>query len=287
VTDSIHIVLSSDDNYARYLAVTIVSVLANRAEDDKLVFHILDGGIRQKNREIIAKLVANYGGSIEFLTVDQSLFSGKMLNITAQNHITLATYYRLLTPSLIKADRCIYMDCDMICCSSLVPVWRTEFDGYLAAAVQDISDKELAPRLGVKNYFNAGFFLFNLRAMREEGIQERFFRFIEEHHDRILMHDQDVLNAVLEGRIFELDKRWNCQVCKTRACKEKGFHTLSRNASVLHYLGRRKPWVKGCRAPGREQYWKYLEMTPWKMSAAEKIRFQIGDIVERMRMILK
>lgn len=285
--DYIHVVLSSDNNYAKYLAVTIVSILCNKAEEDALFFHVLDGGISQENRQTIEAMVAEHGASIEFLSIDQAIFSGKELNITQANHITLATYYRLLIPSILKGDRCIYMDCDMICCASLAPVWQTDLEGYIAAAVRDISEEELAPRLGLQRYFNAGFFLFDLKAMREKGIEELCFRFIEKHSDRILFHDQDVLNAVLDGQILELEKTWNCQVCKTRACKEKGFHALSRTANILHYLGRKKPWVPGCRAPGREQYWKYLELTPWKMSSSEKMNFLIKNTLRRILTIFK
>jgi len=277
MADTMHIVLSSDDNYAKYLAVTIASVICNRKDSDVLFFHILDGGITQENRDKIKSMTAERGASIEFLPIDQALFSGKVLNITEKNHVTLATYYRLLIPSLIQADRCIYMDCDMICRASLAPVWKTKLDDCIAAAVKDIDEDKQSERLSLSRYFNAGFFLMDLKAMREERTQEQFFRFIEEHHDRIVMHDQDVLNCVLQGRIHELDMTWNCQVAKTHKCKETGFHDLSRTANILHYVGHRKPWVKGCRAPGRGEYWKYLQKTSWsKWTVIETIFSFIG-----------
>jgi len=266
MSEAMHIVLSSDDNYAKYLAVTIVSVLCNKDKSDSLSFHILDGGIQHENRNKIEAMVKERGASIEFLAIDQSLFSGKVLNITEKNHVTLATYYRLLIPSLIKADRCIYMDCDMICRTSLAPVWRTELGSNIAAAVKDIDEDKQSERLELNRYFNAGFFFMDLKAMREEGTQEQFFGFIEEYHDQIVMHDQDVLNCVLHGRIHELDMTWNCQVTKTHKCKDIGFHKLSHTANILHYIGRKKPWVRGCRAPGRGEYWKYLQETPWRES---------------------
>jgi len=51
MSEAMHIVLSSDDNYAKYLAVTIVSVLCNKDKSDSLSFHILDGGIQHENRK--------------------------------------------------------------------------------------------------------------------------------------------------------------------------------------------------------------------------------------------
>lgn len=258
-----HVVLSADDKYAKYLAVTIVSVLSNRAEGDEMVFHVLDDGIRQENRRKIVELVTNHRGFIEFVPVDQQMFSGKVLNITAENHVTLATYYRLLIPSLIKVERCIYMDCDMVCRASLAPLWKTDLEDCIAAAVKDIDEDKQSVRLQLKRYFNAGFLLMNLTAMRIEGIQERFFHFIEQYYDRIVMHDQDVLNWVLHGRIHELDMTWNCQVAKTHKCRETGFYELSRKANILHFIGHRKPWMHGCGAPERNEYWKYRRELPW------------------------
>ncbi|WP_446424621.1 glycosyltransferase family 8 protein [Mailhella sp.] len=257
MSDIMHIVLSADDNYAQYLAVTIVSVLSNRASDDRLFFHVLDGGIREENRRKIIEMIEQYEAKIAFHHIDKNLFSGKVLNITEKNHVTLATYYRLLIPSLINAERCIYMDCDMICRTSLAPLWSCHLGDNIVAAVKDIDEDKQSSRLGLTHYFNAGLLLINLKYMLEKQIQKQFFQFIEEHHERILMHDQDVLNSVLHGRIYELDKTWNCQVCKTHKCKEMGFHELSRTANILHFVGRRKPWMWGCKAPQNEEYWKY------------------------------
>ena len=267
----IHVALSADNHYAKHLAVTVVSVLCNKAKDDKLAFHILDGGINQENRNKIEAMVAECGSFIEFLPIDQTLFSGKVLNITEKNHVTVAAYYRLLIPSLIESDRCIYMDCDMICRASLASVWDVDLGKCIAGAVKDIDEDKQAARLALNRYFNSGFLVMDLKAMREENTQEQFFRFIEEQHARIVMHDQDVLNCVLHGRIFELDMKWNCQLCKTHKCKEAGFHEIHRVANVLHFIGRRKPWIRGCRAPSKEEYWKYLGKTPWRMSFYEKI----------------
>lgn len=260
MAETMHIVLAADDHYAKRLAVTIMSVLCNRTEGDILFFHVLDGGIQPQSRRKILDMVTERGADVEFLPVDQSLFSGKALNIADAGYITQATYYRLLIPSYIQAERCIYMDCDMICRTSLAPLWNTNLGDSIAAAVKDIDEDKHSVRLGLKRYFNAGLFLMDIQSMREEKIQDKFFQFFEEHHDQIVQHDQDVLNCVLHERIQELPMTWNCQVAKVRKCKETGFHDLSRTANILHFIGRRKPWVRGCKVKVRGEYWKYEEL---------------------------
>ena len=276
--NTIHVVLSSDDNYTRPLAVTMLSVLYNRRKNDVLFFHILDGGIAEANRRRINAMTETMHAAVEFISVPADLFSGMTLNITRENHVSLATYYRLLIPSLVQTSRCIYMDCDMLCRTRLAPLWKTSLEGCLAAAVIDIDEDKQSTRLNLKRYFNAGLFLMDLDGMRQEGIQKKFFRFLEENYERIVMHDQDILNCVLEDRIYKLDRTWNCQVTKTHKCRKMGFHELSKTANILHFIGHKKPWMWNCNAPRRVEYWKYesiLEDASLFMLILKKFMFYI------------
>ncbi len=262
--NAMHIVLAADDNYARPLAVTIMSVLCNAEKNDVLQFHVLDGGIRPENRRRISSMVAASNTGVDFLSVSARSFSGMSLNIRRESHVTPATYYRLLLPSLINASRCIYMDCDMICRSGLRPLWEAELGQSLAGAVKDIDEDRHSARLSLARYFNTGLMLMNLEDMRRENIQQQFFLFIKNEHERIVMHDQDVLNCVLHDRIHELDMTWNCQITKTHKCRETGFYDLSKTARILHFIGHKKPWIWRCKTPERKIFWTYLQKTPWK-----------------------
>ena len=55
-----NIAFSSDNNYAPYLAVSILSVLKNNSESE-ICFYILDFGIDNNNKKIIANIVSNHG----------------------------------------------------------------------------------------------------------------------------------------------------------------------------------------------------------------------------------
>ena len=261
--EDIHVVLSADDNYARPLAVTMMSVLCNSSENDTLFFHLLDGGIAKAKRLHIREMAISQHAKVDFIPVSAELFSGLCLHLTKENHVSLATYYRLLIPSLVHAPRCIYMDCDMICRSSLASLWNIQLNNCIAAAVKDIDEDKQSARLGLRRYFNAGLFLMDLDVMRHEHTQKDFFYFLEEQHERIVMHDQDVLNCVLDGRIHELDMTWNCQVANTHKCKEVGFYGMSTTANILHFIGHKKPWHWRCNAPERMLYWKYLHKVIW------------------------
>ena len=55
----INICLSSDNNYAQHLTVTIASILKNANTDDELFFFIFDAGITNDSKEKILRLQRN------------------------------------------------------------------------------------------------------------------------------------------------------------------------------------------------------------------------------------
>ena len=261
----INIVLSSDDSYAKYMSVTMASILYNKKASDYIHFYILDGGIAEEKKIKIHNMSSQFC-KITFINVPEDKFKNLSLNIYDNNHITIAAYFRLLIPSLINVDKCIYLDCDIICRSTISDLWNIDIDKNIAGAVIDIDNDKHASRLHLNKYFNSGVLLINLKKMREENIQDLFFNFIKNEHKRIVMHDQDVLNCVLNGKIYELDKTWNCQITKTHQCKDTGFYKLSKYAHILHFIGSKKPWTIKCNVPQKCEYWKYLQKTPWKES---------------------
>lgn len=52
----IDICFSADDNYAKYMGTAITSILKNSLEDEEIVFHLLDGGISEENKNKLLSL---------------------------------------------------------------------------------------------------------------------------------------------------------------------------------------------------------------------------------------
>ena len=92
-----NVAFSSDNNYAPYLAVSILSVLKNNSESE-ICFYILDFGIDNINKEIIANIVYNHGKSIKFISVDKDEFANFPITI---NYIYLTTSDSSLAHSIL------------------------------------------------------------------------------------------------------------------------------------------------------------------------------------------
>ena len=257
----INICFSSDNNYAQHLAVTLVSILENKSPDDEIFVYVLDGGILEENKNKILNLKNKYDFKIKFLPIDSNWHEkfprGK------KNHVTLATYYRLLLPELCpEVDKLLYLDVDLIVKASLRELFATDIKDNYFAAVEDSLEELHCKRLGITTYCNAGVLLLNLKKWREDNITEKFFRFMKEYPDKIVLHDQDVINCVLRDGMIRLAKCWNVQVSLYEGSKE--FVQMLPDARIIHYIGKHKPWHANFKQVAKEEYFKYLRLTEWK-----------------------
>jgi len=116
----------------------------------------------------------------------------------------------------------------------------------------------------VKDYFNAGFLVMNLKRMRDENIVEEF-----NHHAKIKydQNDQDVLNVVCNGRVQILPSLYNFQLNHFvnymwgRKSTEICFGELFKHAT-LHYTWKHKPW-NSLECVACDTWWHYYKMSPF------------------------
>ena len=143
----LHICLSTDDNYAKYAATVILSILKNKHDNEEHVFHILYSSLCDEN---INKLKSV--GNVVFHLIDNSIFE-PYFNSGVCKNITIPTLYRLKLPSLLPdVQRILYLDCDLVVLNSLSELYFTEFaqNEYLAA-VPDLGFNLHMDRMGFEN----------------------------------------------------------------------------------------------------------------------------------------
>lgn len=265
----IPICFASDAAYARPLAVAISSILHSRAEDDELVFFVVDGGLRDADKAVLQSMVREGGASLSFLSLESEAFSDAPIQTMEgeESHISAAAYYRLRLPSLLpEENRILYLDCDLVCRASLAPLIAVDMEGDWVRGVQDIDAARHRRRLGLSRYVCSGVLLLDLRAWREHDVERKCLSFLRDSPERIVLHDQDVINVVCREHLGYLDRTWNAQACATRQGRMSGFNELAKTAAVVHFIGSRKPWQAGCTHPFRSEYFRCLRHTPYRHS---------------------
>ena len=263
----IPVVFSCDDKYCQHLYCAIKSIAINKIYTDKLHIYILSSKMNDKNRKRLNNLCESSGMQLSFIKVNEEDFC-HCPQTEICKHISVATYYRFLLASLLNnLDKVLYLDCDITVKSSLSDLYNINIADKYFGAVQDILYKDSSERMNLEKYCNAGVMLINLKKWREDGVEEKFFDYVNTNQDLILWQDQDVLNDVLQNGICYIDKIWNAQVGQYELCYTSGFNELAKQSKIVHHIGFAKPWDWNCLSPQRNIYFKYLLHTPygWKV----------------------
>lgn len=277
-----HIVYSSDDNYAQHLGASIYSLLMHNS-DAQIVIYVIDNGISCESKKKLQKTVACFPLS-QIRWIDFSKWSEK-LTLNMQWPISLSSYGRLFIGSMLPADvsRCLYLDCDMIICDCIDGLWSRDMHGCTIAAVQDTVSRETKERIGVhceEKYFNAGLLLIDLDKWRSIGAEQACLDFIAQYQGSVTHHDQGVLNGLFHQDVSILPLKYNVMtihyiMSRAKILKyfreESPFYSEEEIAqakahpAVLHYTPSftSRPWVKTCRHPLKKLYWDAVAKTPW------------------------
>ena len=257
----INVCLSCDENYAVYAGVVISSILANANQEDNLHFYILDGGISDIKKQQILSLKSIKDCEVNFVKINEEDFADYKC-VCTHKYITIATYYRLKLASLLpNIDKIIYLDCDMVVNSSLESLYNTNLDNYLAAGVQDINKKVIRKN---PSYVNAGMLVFNLDSIRKENIEEKFLQYTQDNFETIKCGDQTIINEVCKERIKVLDDSWNVQ-----SSNFTNRSSYTNEPKIIHFVAKNKPWSGNSFSYHKNLYFKYLQLTPWKLSDGE------------------
>lgn len=289
-----NILLSSDDNYARHLGVTIYSLLVHHRKVKKIRFFVVDNYISQDNLSKLLSLIEQFpNAELTFIPLDTYT---KDLQLDMPWPISISAYARLFAAEMLSKDidRVLYLDCDMIINSDLSDLWNYNLGDYCIGAIQDQVSVKVKNSVGLKQdekYFNSGLLLVNLKRWRENRIGEKSMDFIRAHNGRVTHHDQGVLNGVLRNNWVKLPLRYNVMTIHYLMNQDRiisyfddrsEFYLQSevQNAkywpSVVHFTPSftSRPWELNCKHPLSALYFIFLNKTPWKGCVLEPDKTQ-------------
>ncbi len=290
--NSLNIVLTTDENYIVPTMVTISSILSSSDVDTKFNIYILCA--RQLSfdcREKIAAIEKKNGqASVVFLEIDD-----KKLNAAVTTaYIPIASYYRLYISRLISDDRCLFIDGDMIVTQDLSQIYNTDLEGYYAAGVKDMGVQchfseyeDYAGYLDIpdmRTYVNAGFMIYNLKKMREDGLDKMMIEAISAGYKYM---DQDIINKFCYGKIKTLPLKYDffteysgsiSKVDLTGYSAEE-LEGIEREIVVYHFVGIFKPWV--CKRLTVNQLWWDEAERALDKDTYENIRIQADEFEKK------
>ena len=277
-----NIVYSSNDNYARHLAASMVSVMENNRDEDKIDFYILNVGLSDENIEKLTSVAEKYGRS--FHAVDFRNIRDKFKNSEIPVYsFSIETYSRLFLAEALpdSENRAMWVDCDTAIIGNLHEAYYCEMGNNAISAVIDQANFGLEllcddAEIPVGSYYNAGIFVANLDIWRKEKLAEKFVSYFLNREKTVAFPDQTLLNHVLHGRIYTLPLKYNLVTpslflsykkmlsrWQAEFYSREEYCAAKKNPVIVHYTNFR-PWKKWCLHPLKKYYRRYIKLTPYK-----------------------
>jgi len=269
-----NIVCTIDNNYIRHCAVMLRSLREHEAGND-LHIYIVHEALDPLERAKFVGYLGTFLPSVSLLQVEPDLLS----DFPVFGHISIATYFRLLLPSILPPilKRVLFIDSDVLINGSLRELWHTPMKGHAMAAATDRNLEMQRKRLHLapdSAYFNAGMMLIDLDQWRNDNVLERGMTFAKDNVHILNNWDQDVLNHLFEKRVLLVHQRWNAMShlwgldpawLEARGGLNQEEQEAHDAPVVIHFAGGgfAKPWNYRCPHPWKERYRELLIQTPW------------------------
>lgn len=221
------------------------------------IFHIylMHSSLKEDEVALIDAYISSFCGKLFEVKIEDKYFQ----NAPVVLHYTKEMYYRLLAYKFLprELDRILYLDPDILVINPVAEFYNTPLDGYLYAAayhdvlaVTEINRIRLYP-YEISAYFNSGVLLMNLDLQRKLIKEEAIYRFVEKNRTKLIMPDQDIINALyakqikcVDEKLYNYDVRYYkyYKIMTNNICD---MDYILRKTVFLHFCGKKKPWNKG------------------------------------------
>ena len=258
-----HFGFGVDANYVKYAGILMAN-LAMLHPDRPLYFHLACDGIEAADRQKLEALVHKHKNvRVDVYDLCRQLDALKPISSKVPPRLNRSMLLRILLPSLVPQQirRLVYLDVDVICINRLDELFRMALQGQAIGAVRDTKSAENAAALGLtgSKYFFSGVLVIDVPVWHSLQLTERVAAYYQQNSEKLLLADQDALNAVIDGSFTELDKRYNflIEVNNPLMC------AYPEDVAILHCVNEAKAWTKGCVPQIYDLYWQYVRQSPW------------------------
>lgn len=281
--EKINILCSADNNYAAYCGVMLTTLYENNKDCDIDVYLLTDGLSENEIRKF-QQFEQHYKTTIHIITVRRESF--RHCPVREGDHVSLTAYYRVACDELLPKTlhKILYLDCDIMVKCDLRPLWNMDIADKAMGVVVDGWHIRNEKRLELENktYFNSGVLLINLDYFRENRISEKCLNYIHDFPDKIILHDQDVLNIICHGQLLYLPLKYNFQTAFLRT--ERTFDdslvedvhiSINDGNLIVHFDAFPKPWNKHLHVehPFTKEWRRYRKRSLWSDAILTKPSF--------------
>lgn len=282
--NSMNVVIAVNREYLKFSYIMLNSFFLNNPVSADI--YVIHHDLTDQDETFFDSLKEQYSAAFHFLYASDDLLPPA--EFLSANSWGIETYFRLLIMDLLPehVDRALYIDSDMIINQSIQDFYFCDLNGKRLAACKDMISqppfhdyRDQTFQNFISNgfrYFNAGFTLFNVKALRGEFSFQTYMDTAKSLNYQLQFPDQDLLNYCHYNDILFFDElKYNLYA--RRAYTDHGirYEHVKKNTAVIHYASA-KPWHGNCFHCDIEQlWWDYAKLTPFYSSLMEQTLRQV------------
>lgn len=262
---TIPIFYAIDDGYAKFVAVSIKSLIMNANNNYNYDINVIYENLSEENAKKLKSLETdNVKIILTEMNQNLSMITDKLGNRLREYTFTLTIFFRLFIPVMFpKYDKCIYIDADTVIPGDISRLYNEDLgDNYLGCIVDKSTiDNEILASyfeevVGIPRdkYINSGVLLMNSKKLRELKIDEKFLDLYTKYGFDVIAPDQDYINSMCYGHIKYLSDIYDAMPNPNNKEVE--------NPVIIHYNLFLKPWQYED-VQYYDYFWKYAKSTPF------------------------
>jgi len=282
----IPVVISSDENIFFSVGVVIESLAEHAAEGTFYDIRVFCAeNVTAESKAKLGDLAKRHAAKLSVNCVDMGgAFADINKTHAYVNHVS--AWKMLIAEKLPDCDKALYLDTDLIVRADLSALYAADISGnYLGGVPNMLNQITLREKISVQaelpemdGYINAGVLLFNLAAIRRDGIAARWQKLLGRFEGSV---DQHILNHVCRGRIAFLPLTYNVCLSNLDLYKNGAAHIfyspkVCREAyedpAIFHFSLRSKPWDY-YDLPFAHEWFRYFAKTPFFRQRERKMLY--------------
>ena len=264
--NSVNVLLCSSELYAKYMSVTIASIIEFSNDNRNYDILIFNKEIKDETKERIKQMVKEKTNiSVRFVKVSGILAD---YGYNYRDGYSEESFYRVLAPYILaNYEKILYFDSDVVVNRDIAELFDVDINNYYCAAARDpdaimnckkhnmgrdVYIKEVMGLSNEEDYIQSGVLLLNLSKIRDEIKIEKVLQVASS--PKLTWGDQDAINILFQNKIRHIGLSWNTivdgyggrvddiNIWAPEFIKEE-YMAARANPFIIHYGGM-QPWIK-------------------------------------------
>ncbi len=231
--------------------MAVTSLVCNKKPDTFYDIYVITTGLSEKETE---RFYEFKGNKTDVHLIKVSL--KKLEGMQQYGLVSITAYLKFDLPELIPhLDKLLFLDGDIIVQKDLCELFKTDIRECYASAVKGIG--MIDNHLNLKNYFNSGVMLLNLKLMRENKTSGELLN-IGRLVGNLKFMDQDCFNILFNNKVKYLPIKYNCTYNLFLKYKDKftadfinsfyetnylSMEDIKKDSCIMHFVSYEKPWI--------------------------------------------